>query len=110
MNIEPNNAEHVSTEKESCGRGNENLRIKNNILKLSEMARMPSIKNDILQSGVKPRIRNGILEVEGKKQKRWFHSNRAHTFSSSPVANKQYCWTWKERRRKRRTSRRIRSM
>ena len=31
------------------------------------MARMPSIKNDILQSGVKPKIRNGILEVEGKK-------------------------------------------
>ena len=48
------------------------LRIKNNILKLSEMARMPSIRNDILQLGGKPRIRNGILELEGKKQKGGF--------------------------------------
>ena len=59
------------------------------------MARKLRIRDGILQLEGKPRIRTGILQL-GKKTKRRFNSSSLHDFSNNS-ANRQSFSTWKKK-------------
>ena len=63
------------------------------------MTRKLRIRDGILQLEGKPRIRTGILQL-GKKTKRWFNSSSLHDFSNNS-ANRQSFSTWREKDKER---------